>query len=125
LNALTLRPLPVGHSDRLVRMYTADPRFVGASATSYPNLLDYSKQDTAFTGMAGYAFAAMGMTRGAETRTVFGEVVTGNYFDLLEVKPGLGRTFLPEEYTTPNGHPAVSLGHTFWQSVDGQRGRLG
>ncbi|PYJ47551.1 MAG: permease [Verrucomicrobia bacterium] len=125
INALILRPLPVGHSDRLVRMYTADPRFVGASAISYPNFLDYSKQDTAFTGMAGYAFAAMGMTRGAETRTVFGEVVTGNYFDLLEVKPALGRTFLPEEDTTPNGHPVVVLGHKFWKSLGGDPGIIG
>jgi macrolide transport system ATP-binding/permease protein len=125
INALILRPLPVGHSDQLVRMYNIDPRFVGASGISYLNFLDYSKQNTAFTGIAGYAFAAMGMTHGDETRNVFGEVVTGNYFDLLEVKPSLGRTFLPEEDTTPNGHPVVVLGHKFWKSLGGDRGMVG
>jgi predicted permease len=44
-------------------------------------------------------------------------LVSGNYFDLLQVKPRLGRTFLPEEDATPNGHPVVVLGYQFWKKL--------
>jgi macrolide transport system ATP-binding/permease protein len=125
INTLLLRPLATGHSDRLVRVFTADPRFPSVQPSSYLNFLDYAKQNTSFTGIAGYAFSAMGMTRSGETQNVLGLVVTGNYFDLLEVKPILGRTFLPEEDTTPNGHPVAVLGHKFWQKLGGNAEIIG
>ena len=46
---------------------------------------------------------------------MFGQLVSGNFFDALGVRPMLGRTFLPEEDTTPNAHPVVVLSHNFWQ----------
>ncbi|PYL81980.1 MAG: hypothetical protein DMF21_03390 [Verrucomicrobia bacterium] len=57
------------------------------------------------------------MTRGTDTLNVVGLLVSGNYFDLLQVKPHLGRTFLPEEDATPNGHPVVVLGYSFWKKL--------
>lgn len=125
INTLLLRPLAAGDSDRLVRVFTADPRFPGVQATSYLNFADYAKQSQSFTGISGYAFAGAGFTRGGETRNALGLVVTGNYFDLLEVKPVLGRTFLPEEDTTPNGHPVAVLGHKFWKELGGDTGIVG
>ncbi|PYI84886.1 MAG: hypothetical protein DMF09_06600, partial [Verrucomicrobia bacterium] len=73
--------------------------------------------NTAFSSMAAYTFAGMGMTRGTDTLNVVGLLVSGNYFDLLQVKPHLGRTFLPEEDATPNGHPVVVLGYSFWKKL--------
>src|SRR5437763_5101901 len=67
--------------------------------------------------MAAYTFVGVGMTRGSDTLNVSGLLVTGNYFDLLQVKPSLGRTFLPEEDSTPNGHPVVVLGYKFWKKL--------
>ena len=125
INTLLLRPLATGHSDCLVRVFTADPRFPGVQPSSYLNFLDYTKHNTSFTGVAAYAFSAMGMTRSGETQNVLGLVVTGNYFDLLEVKPILGRTFLPEEDTTPNSHPVAVLGHKFWQKLGGNADIIG
>jgi hypothetical protein len=109
VNTLLLRPLPIGHSDQVVQLFTSDTHFTGRNANSYLNFLDYQKQNTVFSGMAGYTFAAMGMTRGGETSNVLGQLVSGNYFDLLELRPFLGRGFLPEEDTTPNGHPVAVL----------------
>src|SRR5262249_43306659 len=45
----------------------------------------------------------------------FGELVSGNYFDVLGVKPAPGRGFLPEENRAQNTHPVVVLGHAFWR----------
>jgi predicted permease len=117
INALVLRPLPVGHSEEVVKVFTIDNHIKGNQSTSYLNFQDYEKQNTAFTSMAAYTFAGVGMTRGSDTLNVGGFLVTGNYFDLLQVKPSLGRAFLPEEDSTPNGHPVVVLGYKFWKKL--------
>ena len=117
INALVLRPLPVGYSEEVVKVFTTDNHIKGNQSTSYPNFQDYEKQNTAFTSMAAYTFVGVGMTRGSDTLNVNGLLVTGNYFDLLQVKPSLGRTFLPEEDSTPNGHPVVVLGYKFWKKL--------
>src|SRR6202030_325188 len=117
INTLLLRPLPVGHSEELVKVFTTDNHIPGNQSTSYLNFQDYEKQNTAFTSLAAYTFGAMAMTRGSETLNVAGLLATGNFFDLLQVKPHLGRTFLPEEDSTPNGHPVVVLGYRFWKKI--------
>jgi putative ABC transport system permease protein len=117
VNALLLRPLPVGHSEEVVKVFTTDNHIPGSQPTSYLNFQDYARQNTAFSSMAAYGFTGMGMTRGSDTLNVGALFVSGNYFDLLRVKPRLGRTFLPEEDTTPNGHPVVVLGHSFWKKL--------
>jgi hypothetical protein len=117
INALLLRPLPVGHSEEVVKVFTTDNHIPGNQSTSYLNFQDYARQNTAFSSMAAYGFTGMGMTRGSDTLNVGALFVSGNYFDLLRVKSRLGRTFLPDEDTTPNGHPVAVLGHSFWEKL--------
>src|SRR5437868_163650 len=117
VNTLLLQPLPIGHSEQVVQVYTKDTHLQGRAPNSYLNFVDYTRQNTVFSSMAGYAFAPMGMTRGKETLNVLGQLVSGNYFDLLEVRPALGRAFLPEEDTSPNGHPVAILNYQFWRKL--------
>src|SRR3954470_3205554 len=117
ITTLLMRPLPVGHSEQLVQVYTKDPHIEGRMNTSYLNFVDYAKENTVFGAMATYSFAPMGMTRGKETLNVLGQLVSGNYFDLLEVRPVMGRGFLPEEDTSPNGHPVAVLNYNFWRKI--------
>lgn len=125
VNTLLLRPLPVGQADQLVQIYTTDSHFAGKSSNSYLNFLDYAKQNTVFSGIAAYRFAVLGITRGSETSNGFGQIVSGNYFDLLQVPIRMGRGFLPEEDSTPNGHPVVVLGYRFWKKLGGDTGIIG
>jgi macrolide transport system ATP-binding/permease protein len=125
VNTLLLRPLSVGHSRELVRVFTTDGHINGNQPNSYLNFLDYAKQNSAFDAMAGYVFTGMGMTRGNETLNVAALMVSGNYFDLLGVRPVMGRGFLPEEDSTPNGHPVAVLGYKFWQKIGGDAGIIG
>ncbi|PYK72819.1 MAG: hypothetical protein DME44_03335 [Verrucomicrobia bacterium] len=125
VNTLLLRPLPIGHSDQVVQVFTTDTHFVGRSPNSYLNFLDYQKQNSVFSAMAAYSFAGVGMTRGGETSNVLGQLVSGNYFDLLELRPFLGRGFLPEEDTSPNGHPVAVLNYKFWKKLGGDRNVIG
>ena len=117
INALLLRPLPVGHAEQVVKVFTTDNHIPGNQSVSYLNFQDYEKQNTVFSAMSAYTFAGVGMTRGNDTLNVSALLVSGNYFDLLQVKPSLGRTFLPEEDSTPNGHPVVVLGYKFWTKL--------
>jgi macrolide transport system ATP-binding/permease protein len=125
INTLLLKPLPVGNADQVVKVFTTDNHIKGNQSTSYLNFQDYQRQNTVFDSMAAYTFAGMGMTRGTDTLNVAGLLVSGNYFDLLQVKPSLGRTFLPEEDSTPNGHPVVVLGYTFWKKLGGDPAMVG
>ncbi|MBO0799172.1 MAG: ABC transporter permease, partial [Blastocatellia bacterium] len=54
---------------------------------------------------------------------IWGERVSGNYFEVMGVKPILGRGFLPEEDRTQNTHPVVVISHALWQrrfNADGE-----
>src|SRR6185369_18077251 len=50
-----------------------------------------------------------------QSDVIWGQVVSANYFDVLQVKPILGRTFLPDEDKTLGANNVVVLGHSFWQ----------
>ena len=63
-----------------------------------------------FTGRVG---------EGSESEVVLGEMVTGNYFDVMGVQAALGRTFLPDEDATLETHPVVVLSDDFWRSRHG------
>lgn len=124
VNTLLLRPLPVGHPEQLVQIYTLDARN-GRAPNAHPNFLDYAKQNTVFTGIAAYQFVPLGFSNGGETSNIFGQIVSGNYFSVLEVPLALGRGFLPAEDATPNGIPVVVLAHRFWQKLGGDPGIIG
>src|SRR3954451_4176000 len=124
VSTLLLRPLPVGHPERLVQIYTLDARN-GKQSNSFLNFQDFAKQNTVFTGIAAYQFVPMGMTSGGETTNIFAQAVSGNYFSLLEVTPMLGRGFLPEEDRTPDRYPVVVLAHHFWKKLGGEKGIIG
>lgn len=51
-----------------------------------------------------------------DAELALGEMVTGNYFDVMGVEPFLGRTFLPEEDATEGTHPVLVLGYNYWAS---------
>ena len=47
--------------------------------------------------------------------TIWGEFVSGNYFDVLGIRPALGRSFLPEEDKIPGASPVVVLSDSLWR----------
>ena len=71
------------------------------SPVSYPDYRDLRDQARAFTGLFGTRVLAANLGRGRGARPVFGEVVTGNYFQVLGVRAALGRTLLPSDENAP------------------------
>ena len=86
-------------------------------SVSYPDFLDLREQrPDSVEDIIAFTLAPMSLrTNGGDPQRAFGQLVSGNYFDALGVRPALGRAFLPEEDTTPNGHPVVVFSHKFWQ----------
>jgi len=96
VNAVFLNPLPLPEPDRVVSLFeTFQPD--GRSALSYPNLRDWREQNTTFEGMAAYVPGAFNLQAGDSPRRLLGLRVEANYFDVLGVRPQLGRTFLEGE----------------------------
>ena len=125
VDALLLRPLPVERADRLVDVYTRGVDGDTYATSSYPDFLDFQAQNQVFEGMLGYSPALGAIRTSDQSRMAIGEVVTGNYFQLLGVRAAIGRTILPEDDRA--GAPRVMMiAHRVWmKSFGGDPGVIG
>lgn len=124
--AVFLKSLPAREPDRLVRILTSVEGSPDLRDVSHPNFVDMARQARSFSGLAMDSPIVLGLSIGGEGEKLHGELVSGNYFDLLGVRAQLGRTFLPEEDRTPDSHPVVVLSHNLWQRrFGGNRSVLG
>ncbi len=120
VNTFLLNPLPVEHAAQLAAVHTAQAKKTSESGDlrpiSFLNLKDYREKNHVFSSLAGYSSpTALTMSVGSESQRVFAEVVTGNYFNALGIRPRTGSFFSPEEDTTPSASPVVVIGYAAWQ----------
>jgi predicted permease len=114
VDVLLLRPLPVVNApSQLVLLARGDGR---GPALSYPDFKDLRERNEVLSDLALFTQAPISFGNNVRSEVVLGALVSGNYFDVLGIKPSLGRAFLPEEDRTPGTHPVVVLNHSFWQS---------
>ncbi len=115
MQAVLVRPLPgVARSEQLVVLTTTR----GAAmydTVSLPNLKDYAGLTNVFAGIIGSQITPSCLTIEGRPEWLFGQIATANFFDLLGVRPSLGRAFLPKEDLKPHGHPVMVISHGFWQ----------
>jgi predicted permease len=119
-NSLLWRPLPVASPDELVVLYRKNAAQTFYDAFSYAEYRDYREQAASvFTGLTGLAIVEVALgpegTGGAAATRVVGELVTGDYFDVLGVRLPRGRGFTIDE-DRPGGALAVVVSHGFWRS---------
>jgi putative ABC transport system permease protein len=118
INALFLRPPAVGAPTRLVRLYGAtDER--PFDVFSYANYRDLRDRTQVFAGLAAHSYVSASLNTGAGAASAAGELVTGNYFDVLGVGAGAGRTLTPADDETEGAHPVVVISHALWQRTFG------
>jgi predicted permease len=109
-----LRPLPgVSDVDRLVMM-TERSRSGSFTSTSYPDFEDFRRNVASKADLVAYTMYTVGFNSGDRTDRMWAEAVSANYFDVLGVRPILGRAFLPEEDLSPGGARVVVLSHHTW-----------
>jgi predicted permease len=82
---------------------------------SYPMYTDLRDRNEVFTGLLARFPAAMTVVWQGKSERVSGDLVTGNYFDVLGVGPAIGRVFNAADDKTPGGHPVAVLGYGYWQ----------
>jgi hypothetical protein len=125
VDALLFRPLPVSRPDRLVDVYTRGEDGDTYATSSYPDFLDFQAKTAVFSGMLGYSPSIAAVKAGDRSRMALGEVVSGNYFQVLGVTAALGRTLLPED-DRPGAPRVTVISHRLWQrDYGGAPGVLG
>jgi putative ABC transport system permease protein len=131
INTLFLNPLPVERVSEIVAVYTIDKnntsQLGNVLQVSYPNYKDFRDRNSSFSSMAAYSFPIAGsVSTGGEGEPIFVELVTGNYFATLGVRPLLGRLVGTEDDRVPGASPVMVLGHRMWQrQFGGKRDVLG
>ena len=113
MNALILRPLNVPEPQSLWGIERESDHL---GAESYPNYIDLRDRNRSFQGLAAYTFAVAALDTGNEPSRVWLEEASGNYFDLLGIKPYLGRFFHASDEHGPNSAPYIVLAYEFWHT---------
>lgn len=113
VNSILFRSPGYADPATLVDVYETSPGF-RYSTTSYPDYVDVRDRNRVFSGVALYQLQALGFSRGDQSRSVWAEVVSGNYFSVLGVVPTVGRTFDPVRHDVPGSAPVAVLNHAFW-----------
>jgi predicted permease len=119
VNQLILRLLPVREPDRIVVLAGRGRHYGGnngRNALAYPMYQDIRDRNRVFSGMmCRYRFSAL-VAAGAQSEMAAGELVSGNYFPLLGLRPALGRLFTSSDDLHAGTHPYVVLAYAYWQT---------
>ena len=115
VSAFLMRPLSAPNAGELIRpLEISDDRGV-TDEMSYPDFLDYRNQATSFTGLSAEDMLQVAIDSENQNDVIWGQVVSANYFDVLQITPAMGRGFLPDEDKVVGANPVVVLSHSFWQ----------
>ena len=121
LDQALLRTLPVKDTDRLVILQFAGS-FNGRTSTrtdesfyfSYPMYRDLRDRNSVFSGLLATVWTEVGVQWHNQPELVAAELVSGNYFDVLGVKPALGRVFVASDDLVADANPVVVLSFSYW-----------
>jgi predicted permease len=115
VNAVVLQSLPYDQPDQLVQIWE-DPggRGAGRNSVSGGVFADWRDQARSFQQIAALWGVEGNLTGGDQPERLSGAQVSADFFDLLRVRPLIGRTFIPEE-NQPGREQVVILDHALWQ----------
>jgi predicted permease len=114
VNALLLKLMPVDDPHSLVFLSRSDDRSGLASSFSYPFFRQLEEAHTLEQAVARASFEP-NVEAGDAAERVSGEMVSGEYFRLLGVRPSLGRLLTQDDNRIPGGHPVAVLSYGYWQ----------
>ncbi|MGO9272726.1 MAG: ABC transporter permease [Terriglobia bacterium] len=116
VNGVLLRPLTFPQPERIVQVFRHYGEGNDVPALSVPMILNFKAHGQVFDHLAAYQFLPVGfnLSQGSEPERISGIHVSGQFFDVLGVKPVLGRAFLPEE-DQPGGPQVAVLSNTLWR----------
>jgi len=117
INAVFLQPLSgVADPSRLVTLESVTPNGEWVPS-SYPDFRDFRDRLKLFDGIAVSRPVALSVGKEDHAERVWAELVSGNFFDVLGVKPEAGRLFLPAEFAdSPGKFPIAVISDRYWRS---------
>jgi predicted permease len=116
LRGLVLHPLPgVADQDRIAVLVSN----TGGGCASLPDLRDFGKFSQVFAGTEASMATPACLTVDRKPQWIQAEIVSANFFELLGVRPVLGRTFLPDEDLKPGGNPVLVISERLWRAKFG------
>jgi predicted permease len=115
VDAILLRDAPVADPDRVVSLYTSssDGR-TPFSSSSYPDYVDL-RDRAPLAAVASYAGITVAYDAPSGAEQISGEIVSGNYFDVLGVRPALGRSFVADEDRAGAPARVAVVSQGFWR----------
>jgi len=119
LDQLLLRKLPVPHPEQIVGLTWEGQHYgtnMGGDSLSYPAYRDFRDRNQVFSGVLCRFRLPLSVAYPGQTELVDGELVSGNYFDVLGKSAAIGRVFTPQDDRVPGGHPLAVLSHAYWSS---------
>ncbi|MEZ5400530.1 MAG: ABC transporter permease [Bryobacteraceae bacterium] len=130
MDQLMLRQLPIRDPQELVMLYQEGAHNgsnMGYRMHSYPIYQDYQKKAEPLSEVICRRLLDVTLGADGQTERIHAELVSGNYFSMLGVKPALGRVFnSKEDDRVVSGHPSVVLGYDYWMTrFAGERGIIG
>jgi predicted permease len=118
IDQVVLRRLPVPDAGALVQLHQEGPHNgsnMGRWMNSYPMYVDFQQKGAPLSQVIARRTVSASLAVDNQTERVDAELVSGNFFTMLGVKPAAGRVFSStEDDRVYNGHPVVVLGHDYW-----------
>jgi putative ABC transport system permease protein len=117
IDAWLIKPLPYPQADRLMVLLSHDTQkgWTEWGVTSTADFGDYQQQNTSFDQLVPWAVWSFNLTNDGPPERTAGGRVGWNFFQTLDVKPILGRAFLPQESQPGNDHEVI-LNEGLWKS---------
>jgi predicted permease len=115
MDAVLLSRLPVWHPEELVVVTTLDADSRSHDSFSYPMYRDLRDRNQAFDGVIARGGVQLNLSYRGMTEKVYGELVSGNYYDVLGVRPWIGRLLSQQDDRAPGAQPVAVLSYGFWQ----------
>lgn len=116
IDAVMLRPLPFPQQERVMFVAYYDNGIL--DTMSGADFLDWQQQNQSFEQLSAFTWTALNLTGSGSPTTLKAWEVTTNYCQTLNMKPALGRGFLPEE-GVEGKHQVAMLGHELWRQYFG------
>jgi predicted permease len=113
VDAILLRPLAVHAPAELVDIYTSGTDGAPWITTSHPDYRDLRDRNHVFSGLAGHSAMLATVRENDRARLAMGEVVTGNFFEVLGVRAAMGRALTPADDEEAS-NPVTVISHRYW-----------
>ena len=125
-DSVLLRPLPFPHAERLLVVSAADNgNRTNLTPISWLRFTTIRDQNRSFSGIAAFTNESFNLSGRGDPVQVSSARVSWNFFDVLGVRPVLGRSFLSGE-DTAGGPNTVLVSHSFWmRTLGGSRDAIG